>query len=82
MIKALADRRLERASKSLATALAQLEDNLACVSLQLSDAQLQTLNQASAIELGHPYNFTDRELVRSLVYGGMYERLHNHRPLR
>ncbi len=65
-----------------ARTLAQLEDNLASVELTLSDDQMQTLNSASAIDLGHPYNFTDSELIRDLVYGGMHDRVHNHRPLR
>ncbi|MEE4191864.1 MAG: aldo/keto reductase [Halieaceae bacterium] len=65
-----------------ARTLAQLEDNLASVELSLSDEQMERLNSASAIDLGHPYNFTENELVRDLVYGGMHGRVHNHRPLR
>ena len=65
-----------------ARTLAQLEDNLGSVSLTLSDAHMNSLNAASSIDLGHPYNFTDNEVVRALVYGGMVDRIHNHRPLR
>ena len=65
-----------------ARTLAQLRDNLASVDLELSSEHMQRLNAASAIELGHPYDFTDNEMVRSLVYGGMHGRVHNHRPLR
>ncbi len=65
-----------------ARTLAQLKDNLASVDVHLSEAHMATLNDASAFDLGHPYNFVDSELVRSLVYGGMYDRIHNHRPLR
>ncbi len=65
-----------------ARTLAQLEDNLASVELELSAEQMNRLTNASAIDLGHPYNFTDQEMVRDLVTGGMYGRVHNHRPLR
>lgn len=65
-----------------ARTLAQLQDNLASVEVSLSDAQMERLNSASAIDLGHPYNFTDMEMVRDLVTGGMHGRIHNHRPLR
>ncbi|MEP5765726.1 MAG: aldo/keto reductase [Halieaceae bacterium] len=65
-----------------ARTLGQLEDNLASMSLILSAEHRATLDAASAIDLGHPYNFIDKELVNSLVFGGMYDRIHNHRPLR
>lgn len=65
-----------------ARTLAQLRDNLASVDLELSAEHMAQLTAASAIELGHPYDFTDKEMVRELVYGGMHGRLHNHRPLR
>ena len=65
-----------------ARTLAQLEDNLASVSLTLSESQMDTLTAASAFELGHPYDFLDNELVKAIAYGGMYDRIHNHRPLR
>jgi len=65
-----------------ARTLGQLEDNLASLNVSLSAEHLATLEAASAIDLGHPYNFVDQELVRSLVYGGMQDRVHNHRPLR
>ena len=65
-----------------ARTLAQLEDNLASVELELSAEQMNRLTNASAIDLGHPYNFTDKEMVRDLVTGGMHGRVHNHRPLR
>lgn len=62
--------------------LQQLEDNLGSLDVTLSDSHMAKLNDISAQDLGHPYNFLDSELVRSLVYGGMYERIRNHRPLR
>ena len=65
-----------------ARTLTQLQDNLASLDLNLSAEHMAILDAASAIELGHPYDFVDGELVRSLVYGGMQDRVRNHRPLR
>ncbi len=50
--------------------LSQLEDNLASLDLELSDAQVKTLDDASAIELGFPNDFYRRDMVRTFVYGG------------
>lgn len=44
--------------------LKQLEDNLAAASLKLDDAQLQRLDEASALELGYPYEFMTRIMGR------------------
>ena len=35
----------------------QLADNLKAATLELTDADMQTLDEASALELGYPYNF-------------------------
>jgi aryl-alcohol dehydrogenase-like predicted oxidoreductase len=51
--------------------LSQLQDNLACLTLRLSADQLKVLDEASRIELGFPYDFYRRDLVRSVIYGGM-----------
>ncbi|MEM0953500.1 MAG: aldo/keto reductase [Pseudomonadota bacterium] len=61
---------------------AQVKDNIKSLDIALDETQLEKLNAISAPDLGHPYNFTDSELIRSLVYGGMYDRIHNHRKLR
>jgi len=55
--------------------LSQLEDNLASSDLSLSSDQLKTLDEASQIELGFPYDFYTRDLVRGLIYGGMRDRI-------
>ncbi len=34
-----------------------------------------TLDEASRIELGFPHEFYTREMVRGLIYGGMYDRI-------
>ncbi len=65
-----------------ARTLAQMKDNLASLDVTLSQQQLDALDAVSAPDLGHPYNFTDAPMVKALVYGGMYDALDPHRPLR
>jgi aryl-alcohol dehydrogenase-like predicted oxidoreductase len=55
--------------------LAQLEDNLASLDLELSTAQLKSLDAASRVDLGFPQEFYTKELVRTLRYGGVADRL-------
>ena len=55
--------------------LAQLGDNLASLDLELSAAQLQSLDAASRVDLGFPQEFYAKDLVRSLRYGGVADRL-------
>lgn len=55
--------------------IAQLEDNLASVTLKLSPEQLSALDQASAIELGFPYDLYSLEMVRNFRHGGMRDRI-------
>jgi aryl-alcohol dehydrogenase-like predicted oxidoreductase len=40
-----------------ARTLAQLEDNLGAADLVLTDAQMKRLDDASAFEVGYPYDF-------------------------
>jgi len=53
----------------------QLQDNLDSLTLELSEKQVLALNEASAIELGFPHDFYEREMVKSMVYGGMREQI-------
>jgi aryl-alcohol dehydrogenase-like predicted oxidoreductase len=53
----------------------QLQDNLASLDLELSAEQLKSLDRASRIELGFPQSIYDREMVRAIRYGGMWDRL-------
>ncbi len=48
----------------------QLEDNLGCLEVSLSAAQLQTLNEASKITLGFPHDFLSGPLLRGFVTAG------------
>ena len=55
--------------------LSQLQDNLASLELQLSPDQLKKLDEASAIDLGFPYGFYTRDLVRTFAYGGLRDQI-------
>jgi aryl-alcohol dehydrogenase-like predicted oxidoreductase len=55
--------------------LSQLQDNLASLELTLSPDHLKTLDEASRVELGFPYEFYAKDLVRTFVYGGLRERI-------
>jgi aryl-alcohol dehydrogenase-like predicted oxidoreductase len=55
--------------------VSQLQDNLASLDLALSAEQLKSLDEASRIELGFPQSIYEREMVRGVRYGGMWDRL-------
>jgi aryl-alcohol dehydrogenase-like predicted oxidoreductase len=55
--------------------LSQLQDNLASFDLTLSSEQVKKLDEASAIDLGFPYELYGKELPRALRYGGMRDRI-------
>jgi aryl-alcohol dehydrogenase-like predicted oxidoreductase len=55
--------------------MAQLQDNLASLEVNLSTDQLKVLDDSSRIELGFPHDFYSRDLVRGMVYGGMRDRI-------
>lgn len=55
--------------------VSQLQDNLASLDLNLSAGQVQSLNEASGIELGFPYYLYEKAMTRALAYGGMREHI-------
>ncbi len=55
--------------------VSQLQDNLASLDMELSAKQLKSLDGASRIEPGFPQSIYDREMVRAIRYGGMWDRL-------
>jgi aryl-alcohol dehydrogenase-like predicted oxidoreductase len=55
--------------------LSQLQDNLASCDLTLSADHLQTLDDASRIELGFPYDLYAKETLRAFAYGGMRDQI-------
>jgi aryl-alcohol dehydrogenase-like predicted oxidoreductase len=58
-----------------ATKLSQLDDNLASTAVELDGDDLKLLNAASAIKLGFPHDFYTMPMVRTLVYGGLADRI-------
>ena len=55
--------------------LSQFEDNLASLDLTLSSDQLKTLDEASRIELGFPYEMYAKAMPRAIAYGGMRDQI-------
>jgi aryl-alcohol dehydrogenase-like predicted oxidoreductase len=55
--------------------LSQLQDNLASLDLELSAEQLKSLDAASRFELEFPQRLYEREMVRAIRYGGVWDRL-------
>jgi aryl-alcohol dehydrogenase-like predicted oxidoreductase len=49
----------------------QLEANVAVVDLKLSAEDIQTLDEASRIELGFPHDFLDKPMVKTFTFGGV-----------
>ncbi len=57
----------------------QLRENLGCLSRVLSAEQLARLNAASAIELGFPHDFLQKETIRPYIHGDFFDRIDRHR---
>src|SRR5712672_2199760 len=55
--------------------LSQLQDNLASLELTLSADQLRTLDEASRIELGFPYDIYAKAMPRAVCYGGLRDQI-------
>jgi len=55
--------------------LSQLKDNLASFDLTLSADQMKTLDEASQIELGFPYDIYAKEMPRAICYGGLRDQI-------
>ncbi|MCH2044894.1 MAG: aldo/keto reductase [Saprospiraceae bacterium] len=57
----------------------QLEDSLGCLSFELPQAQIDRLNEVSAIELGFPHDFLSSDHVHDVIFGGTFDKIDNHR---
>jgi aryl-alcohol dehydrogenase-like predicted oxidoreductase len=55
--------------------LSQFQDNLASLALTLSANQLKTLDEASSIELGFPYELYAKAMPRTICYGGLRDQI-------
>ena len=56
----------------------QLKENIDCLKFNLNEEQINTLNEASKIDLGFPHNFLSSDNIRNLVFGGTYDKIDNH----
>jgi hypothetical protein len=54
-----------------ARTLAQFEDDLGALDVRFADSQLNSLEKASAIELGFPHEFLARPMARGVLLGGV-----------
>jgi len=57
----------------------QIKNNLGAIDVTLSDDHMAKLDEASRIDLGFPHNFLNMDNIRDFVYGGTYDKIHNHR---
>jgi aryl-alcohol dehydrogenase-like predicted oxidoreductase len=55
--------------------LTQLEDNIASLQISFTAEQLNRLDQVSAVSLGYPHDLRTHDMVRSLAFGGMQDRI-------
>jgi aryl-alcohol dehydrogenase-like predicted oxidoreductase len=55
--------------------LSQLKDNLSSLEMSLSADQLKTLDEASRIELGFPYDLYSKEMPRAIAHGGLRDQI-------
>ncbi len=58
-----------------ARTLRQLQDNLGCLEVHLSQEQLAQLDAASQSELGYPHDFLTQPRVRERLHGGTLDRI-------
>jgi len=54
-----------------ARTLAQLDDNLGALEVNLDEGQRARLQAASAIDLGFPHDFLARPMTQAIVSGGL-----------
>ncbi|HEY4832272.1 MAG TPA: aldo/keto reductase [Waddliaceae bacterium] len=51
----------------------QLRDDLECLDFNLTDDQINRLNEISKIDIGFPYDFLNQENVRKLIHGEVFQ---------
>ncbi len=62
-----------------ARTVSQLRTNLGCLDFALSDEHMAVLGEVSAIPGGFPSDFLSSEIVQTFAYGGLFDRIDNHR---
>jgi diketogulonate reductase-like aldo/keto reductase len=57
---------------------AQINDNLGCLDLELTQDQMKRLDEKSKIQLGFPHDFIS-EAAKIFLYGNTFSLIDNHR---
>jgi aryl-alcohol dehydrogenase-like predicted oxidoreductase len=58
-----------------ATKVSQMEENMKCLEVNLTQEHIEKLNDISKIELGFPGDFLNEEGVRMVTFGGFYDKI-------
>lgn len=62
-----------------ARTVAQLEENLQCLQVTLTQEELSQLDALSQIDLGYPHTYLQPHDPRNMAYGGMFDQIDAHR---
>lgn len=60
-----------------ARSVKHIQDNLGSLSIQLTEDQVDRLEQVSTIDLGFPYTFLQGDFIRGIRYGKTYDLIRN-----
>lgn len=60
----------------------QIKDNLGCLNVHLSEEHLARLDDVSAIDLGFPHEFLQRDHIKKIVYSNLHDSIDNHRTIK
>jgi aryl-alcohol dehydrogenase-like predicted oxidoreductase len=55
--------------------LAQIKDNMACLDLTLTSAQLKRLDEASFVDMGFPHDFIASDRIREMLSAGTFDQI-------
>ena len=58
-----------------ATKVTQVKENLKCLEVNLTKEHIERLNEVSKIELGFPGDFLNEEGVKTVTFGGFYDKI-------
>lgn len=64
-----------------ARTVAQLEENLQCVQITLTEEEMRRLDAVSQIDLGYPHTYLQPMDPHNLAYGGLFAQIDTHRGI-
>jgi aryl-alcohol dehydrogenase-like predicted oxidoreductase len=59
----------------------QIKENLGCLEFELSEEQMQRLDEVTAIDLGYPHEFLRQSHIMDMRSGGTHSKTDNHRSI-